>query len=359
MTDQISVLLAELALKSSLFLRRGVRREVRLKVSPSDCTPWAWGAMRPVIVLPDGFARLPAESRQNAIEHEISHIARLDFLTALLGCVCCALYWFQPLAWLALRRMKRESECACDDRVLLAGGCRTTYAAQLLDIAKTIHQKSARPILGTAMAGRTAISRRITSILDLDKRRSTVTRMKTAWTLIVTLALVVPLAALKSQAAAAPEANDLADPEFQALVQKGPADSDELALIVRTYAAHDRPADTIGVLVDYISRNHTRLVTPGVTTVIDSDNNMLALYTRAPDYPPEALAERREADVVLEFTISEYGRTRDVRVVSSSDSTFNDAAVDALSEFLYAPRLVDGVPVEMSGVRTTIRFKLM
>jgi TonB family protein len=211
--------------------------------------------------VPERFANLPAEAQRDTLVHELAHIARFDFVTTLLACAVCALYWFQPLAWLALRRMALETERACDDRVLLAGGARTSYAAELLETAHAI-RRFRRPMAATAMARSSAVSARIASILDPDVRRKPVSKKYVALVLVLTAAMLVPLASLKSQETAAqvstdittPASTDLNDPAFLALVQKGPANDDELSRIVNAYVAQGRQADAAAVLADYISR---------------------------------------------------------------------------------------------------------
>ena len=47
----------------------------------------------------------------------------------------CALYWFNPLVWLAARRMVAERERACDDIVLRHGAKPADYAEQVLEIS--------------------------------------------------------------------------------------------------------------------------------------------------------------------------------------------------------------------------------
>lgn len=241
-----------IALCADLRSRLYLRRRVRLVVSRTEATPWAWGVFHPVVVLPENFAQLPVESQRDALVHELAHVVRLDFASTLLGCVSCSLYWFQPLVWLALRRMARESEHACDDRVLLAGGSRATYASQLLDLASTIHRRR-QPILATAMAEPSSISGRITSILDPTTRRRTMNKRKVCSALVLWGMLVAPLAALQSREA--PPVGDPADAGFQAPVEQGPANSDQLGLLVRTYVEHGRQAEAVETLADYLSRD--------------------------------------------------------------------------------------------------------
>ena len=45
-------------------------------------------------------------------------------------------YWFNPVIWIACRRLRQESEQATDDMVLHAGIDGSDYAAHLLDLAR-------------------------------------------------------------------------------------------------------------------------------------------------------------------------------------------------------------------------------
>jgi protein TonB len=78
----------------------------------------------------------------------------------------------------------------------------------------------------------------------------------------------------------------------------------------------------------------------------------------APDYPPEAVAQKLEGRVVLEFTITAQGTTKDISVVESSAPVFEQSAIAAVSRWRYSPRVVDGGGVESPGIHTVIRFAL-
>jgi TonB family protein len=77
-----------------------------------------------------------------------------------------------------------------------------------------------------------------------------------------------------------------------------------------------------------------------------------------PDYPPTALAQRITGDVTLEFTVDTSGEPRDVHVVEATPpGVFDQAAVNAVRHWRYAPVLVNGAAVEVP-VKTRMRFEL-
>jgi TonB family protein len=77
-----------------------------------------------------------------------------------------------------------------------------------------------------------------------------------------------------------------------------------------------------------------------------------------PQYPELALRRRREGWVQMQFDITDTGTVANAHVVSSSDPMFDDAALTALRQWRYKPKITDGLPVARPGVQTIIRFQL-
>ncbi|HKJ61282.1 MAG TPA: energy transducer TonB, partial [Hyphomicrobiales bacterium] len=78
----------------------------------------------------------------------------------------------------------------------------------------------------------------------------------------------------------------------------------------------------------------------------------------APVYPSRALSRGIEGYVDLSFTVTTAGTVKDPEILFSSSSLFDRAATRAVLKFKYKPRVVDGEPVEVPGVKTRITFKI-
>jgi periplasmic protein TonB len=89
-----------------------------------------------------------------------------------------------------------------------------------------------------------------------------------------------------------------------------------------------------------------------------SDGEYMPIVQVAPQYPRRAAERGLEGYVLLEFVVTRQGTVRDPVVIESSSSIFDRAAMDAVTRFRYRPRVIDGEPVEVPGVRFRITFNL-
>jgi protein TonB len=89
-----------------------------------------------------------------------------------------------------------------------------------------------------------------------------------------------------------------------------------------------------------------------------SDGEYLPIVKVAPVYPSRALSRGIEGYVIVEFTVTRTGTVQDVFVVESTSTLFEKAATDAALKFKYKPRVIDGEPVEVPGVRNKISFEI-
>ncbi|MCX5676785.1 MAG: M56 family metallopeptidase, partial [Planctomycetota bacterium] len=186
----------------------GLKRPVMLLQSGHRSMPMAWGLVRPKLLIPDEAGGWSLECLRSVLLHELAHIRRWDCLTQLVARVACGLYWFNPLAWLALHRMVAEHERACDDVVLAAGGRAPEYAEHLLEVASRLPAVRFSLGVGIALARPSRLEGRLLAILDGQRSRRAVTRWGALAAAVLVAGIVVPLACLKAtgdKPASAPE----------------------------------------------------------------------------------------------------------------------------------------------------------
>jgi beta-lactamase regulating signal transducer with metallopeptidase domain len=152
----------------------GIRRHVRVRLSDAVQVPAVAGVFRPVLLLPIESEEWSAIERRDVALHELAHVARWDALAQLVGQVSCAVYWFVPLAWLGARQAAALRERACDDIVLNAGIRASSYARNLLNLARVASGAELEPA-ALAMARPSRIEERVMGILDHTARRDRVT----------------------------------------------------------------------------------------------------------------------------------------------------------------------------------------
>jgi protein TonB len=117
----------------------------------------------------------------------------------------------------------------------------------------------------------------------------------------------------------------------------------------------DPDAPTIDVGRPEIMAN-TDIGGPGGMNIAEGD--YLPIVRVAPVYPSRALSRGLEGFVDMSFTVTATGTVKDPIVLQSTSSLFERAATRAVLKFKYKPRVVDGIPVEVSGVKTRITFEL-
>ena len=123
------------ALVSYLRLRRCVRASIPLRENIYVCdevpSPFILGIVHPRIYLPSA---LDEAQRGSVLSHERAHLARRDHWWKPLGFALLAVYWFNPLLWLAYTLLCRDIELACDERVLrgMDAGQVKAYSSALL-----------------------------------------------------------------------------------------------------------------------------------------------------------------------------------------------------------------------------------
>ncbi|MDH3274164.1 MAG: energy transducer TonB [Gammaproteobacteria bacterium] len=117
----------------------------------------------------------------------------------------------------------------------------------------------------------------------------------------------------------------------------------------------DPNAPTINIAPPAVTTG-TEIGGPGGMNIAEGD--YLPIVRVAPVYPARALSRGLEGYVDMSFTVTTAGTVRDPVVLFSTSSLFDRAALRAVLKFKYKPRVVDGVPVDVPGVKTRISFQI-
>lgn len=385
----------------------GIRRPVR--VLESDCAPMplTWGVLRPVVVLPDDAPAWQPARLAAVLLHELVHVQRLDLLAQGVAQAACCLFWFHPLAWLALRQLRKERERACDDAVLLRGVAPHDYAGYLMDLVRAISAKRSRWADAPAMAEASDLELRVRALLDRGRNRRPLSRRAAVAIAAAVAAVLLPLAAITAHAQAArgtltgvvqdpsgarvPNCRVTAknlDGSNQETTTANPAGEYRFAsipsgrytiefaapgfVLAKTEAVLaaggatrvDANLELGSVTENVVIRGQKPGAVPAPRAVSPQRIRVGGMVTPArlvsqvkPVYAPELQQLGLEGTVVMKAVISKVGAVLSPKVVNTVDSRLAQAALDAVSQWQYQPALLNGEPVE-TITTITLDFQL-
>lgn len=152
-----------------------------------------WGVRRPRILLPSRVRAWSKERIRMVLSHELAHARRGDWLVTLGAGLLCAVYWFNPIVWFACRRLRQESEQACDDEVLNGGVEGADYAAHLVEIVRELQHRRRGWVPALSISRASTLERRVRAMLDPQVNRRPITRLAGAATLLAVALLTIPV----------------------------------------------------------------------------------------------------------------------------------------------------------------------
>jgi TonB family protein len=170
-----------------------VARSVGLFESRTPMMPATWGFLRPLILLPLAARQWSDDRVRAVLRHELAHVRRGDWLVNLLVEVVTRMFWFTPVVWYARRRLRRESERACDDVVVNLGGGAADYATHLLGVAREFRGHAPLGSAALAMAG-SGLERRMSALLSGDINRAPITSAAALAIAILLAGFALPIA---------------------------------------------------------------------------------------------------------------------------------------------------------------------
>lgn len=205
-------------------LEAGLVEEIRLSCSSRVPVPLAMGLRRgEICVPPRALAGLTDEQQEGMLAHELAHLVRRDPFWLALTNFLSALFFFQPLNWVARRRMREISEMLSDEWAVSRTGRPLSLAGCLAEVAGWSVAPRSLPVPG--MADRPShLAQRIRRLLD--ETRSPEHPARRLWLGAGMAVLVIVVAAAAPAISASRSENP--EPEAVALASLDESNASEL-----------------------------------------------------------------------------------------------------------------------------------
>jgi beta-lactamase regulating signal transducer with metallopeptidase domain len=188
----------------------GLAPLVRLTCSSRVSVPVALGLGRPEICVPPrALSHLEPEQQEGMLAHELAHLVRRDPFWLAFSRILAGALFFQPLNWVACRRLRELSERLCDEWAVERTGRPLSLARCLAEVAGWSVRSAALPV--PSMADRpSSLARRIRHLLD--DSRSPERRVRPVWIGAGMLVLLAAVAAVAPGVYAAVAVEEPAEP---------------------------------------------------------------------------------------------------------------------------------------------------
>jgi len=261
----------------------------RFLVSDRVSSPVTFGWRRATVLLPAGFSGLPPAAQRSIACHELLHVRRGDWISALFEEAVRAALWFHPAVWMLLSRLALSREQVVDAEVVRLTGSRRDY----LEALRTIALQSGR----AAFPGlpffhhRSHLRERVAQLCkEVSMSRSRIIALATACAGV--LAVTAFLGATSFP-------------------------------LLSSVEAGSKPVRVGGDVQRPMVLNHT-----------------------APVYPESARANKVEGVAVLECVIDEQGKVTQAKLWQTSrNQDLDQSALDAVKTWTFKPATVKGKPV--------------
>ena len=384
--------------------RLGLRRSPPTVEVGERVPPMLWSFLGSVrLILPTALLdRLDDRSTDTLLAHELAHLARRDHWVRHVELAALAVFWWNPVAWWAVRRLRRAQELCCDDRVAdLLPDHRRAYADTLVETARFLSGR--RLPLGSparAMADLTQLKGRIRMIMTDRRPRQLAlpVRLLTGAVLVAVVAVTPMLTAGTDEpeysgepVSILLEEADLNDvlttfsklTDREILIEPGVEGTvtikiDEepwdraLATIVESLGLTLEQSENSIIIRQRGDGRRSAQIAPVDDAVSGQISPADAVYTFIeggsvtepkasekvpPKYPEEMRKQGAGGSVVAQLLIDATGAVREVSIVESPAEAFSAAATEALEQWSFEPATLDGKPVTVTYI-VTLKFRL-
>ena len=254
--------------------------------------PVTFGWLRPVILLPESFAKTHPVTRSGVLTHELVHVERRDWLWTAAEEIIRSVLWFHPAVRWLINRIQLAREQVVDREVVNRTGDREAYLRALVEITKA-RGAAAFPAV-PAFLRRWHLKARVQMLLEevsMTKSRMVVSLAATA----VLLAAVGVLA-------------------------------------VSYFPLHTDPQEA-----GDLERVGNGVSAPRLLNKVE------------PVYSEEAREAKVQGTAVLEIEVWPDGKVHNIRVVRGLGRGLDEQAVKAVEQWEFEPGLKDGEPVRVAA----------
>lgn len=112
------------------------RRNIAIRQSDRISAPLTYGILKPVILVPKKMPWEDSNAVDCILQHELTHIRRLDALAKLLLIAVLCIHWFNPFVWMMVVLANQDLELSCDEAVIQRMGekMKASYALTLINM---------------------------------------------------------------------------------------------------------------------------------------------------------------------------------------------------------------------------------
>lgn len=238
----------------TLAAEAGLTDNIQLTCSSKVPVPLALGLRQPEICLPPkALAGLTDEQQEGMLAHELAHLARRDPLWLVIGDVLACVFFFQPLNWVARRRLREISEVLSDEWAVTRTGRPLSLAGCLAEVAGWSSARRSLPVPG--MAGRPSqLAQRIRRLLD---SRSPENPARRIWlgaamvALLIAVAAAAPaVSAARKEASANPEKPEVKAAQATSVASEHDVAEESVPVRAQSVSVHDEDDADVDVDID-------------------------------------------------------------------------------------------------------------
>jgi hypothetical protein len=148
------------------------------------------GWRRPVLLLPSDWRSWTETERRVVLAHELAHVARRDYLTAVIARVATSIHFYQPLVLWLSRQLRIQQELAADSHAAAIAGGRQTYLTTLAQMALRADDQPLPWAARAFLPGTSMLIKRVAWLKQKGDQKEMTMNKTTRWILALVMAAV-------------------------------------------------------------------------------------------------------------------------------------------------------------------------